>query len=83
MAVQALLRLVGRGEALVAELLRLSEHIPPVFSLSDKTEQRLYGEILLDFRYQQQPYRSFLPEATAATRDPAGAARRFLATHDL
>lgn len=39
--------------------------------------------ILLDFRYQQQPYRSFLPEATAATRDPAGAARRFLATHDL
>lgn len=40
MAVQALLRLSSRGEALVAELLRLSAHVPHLFSLAEKTEQK-------------------------------------------
>jgi len=28
---QTLLRLVARGSAIIAELLRLSDHVPPVF----------------------------------------------------
>lgn len=55
MAVNALLRLSARGEALVAELLRLSDHIPPLFSLADKAEQKLYGDTLLDFAYLKTP----------------------------
>ena len=46
----ALLRLSARGEALVAEMLRLSDHIPPLFTLADKTEKAAYEAVLLDFR---------------------------------
>ncbi len=49
---QTLLRLVSRGNAIIAELLRLSSHIPPVFKL-DRPEFKRYGEILFDFRYLQ------------------------------
>ena len=55
MAVNALLRLSARGEALVAELLRLSDHIPTLFSLSEKAEQKAYGEVLLDFAFLKTP----------------------------
>ena len=55
MAVQALLRLSSRGEALVAELLRLSAHVPHLFSLTEKTEQKQFGDVLLDFRYLKTP----------------------------
>ena len=55
MAVNSLLRLSSRGEALVAELLRLSDHIPPLFSLTEKQEQKVYGEVLLDFCYLKTP----------------------------
>jgi WASH complex subunit strumpellin len=48
---QTLLRLVSRGSALLAELLRLSKHIPEVFYLSNRDDQAKYGEILTDFRY--------------------------------
>jgi hypothetical protein len=48
---QTLLRLVSRANAIIAELLRLSAHIPPVFKLEDKLTQRKYGDILLDFSY--------------------------------
>ena len=55
MAVNALLRLSARGEALIAELLRVSDHVPPLFSLSEKAEQKTYGEVLLDFAYLKTP----------------------------
>ena len=55
MAVNSLLRLSSRGEALVAELLRLSDHIPPLFSLLEKQEQKTYGEVLIDFSYLKTP----------------------------
>ena len=55
MAVNVLLRLSSRGEALVAELLRLSDHIPPLFSLLEKQEQKAYGEVLLDFAFLKTP----------------------------
>ena len=55
MAVNVLLRLSSRGEALVAELLRLSDHIPPLFALQEKQEQKVYGEVLLDFCYLKTP----------------------------
>eukprot|EP01027_Heterolobosea_sp_BB2_P007140 GEZU01010652.1.p1 GENE.GEZU01010652.1~~GEZU01010652.1.p1 ORF type:complete len:835 (-),score=235.13 GEZU01010652.1:84-2588(-) len=44
---QTLLRLVSRGNAILAELLRLSNHIPPVFASDDPK----YRDILFDFKY--------------------------------
>jgi len=52
---QNLLRLVSRGNAIIAELLRLSAHIPEVFKLQDRNEARKYADILLDFRYLSNP----------------------------
>lgn len=52
---QTILRLVARGSALLAELLRLSQHIPDIFYLNNREAQLKYGEILLDFRYLKNP----------------------------
>ncbi|KYQ93508.1 hypothetical protein DLAC_06205 [Tieghemostelium lacteum] len=52
---QNLLRIVSRGNAIIAELLRLSSHIPPVFRLEDKLEAKKYSDILLDFKYLSNP----------------------------
>ncbi|XP_044738759.1 WASH complex subunit 5 [Chrysoperla carnea] len=48
---QNILRLVSRGNAIIAELLRLKNYIPPVFKLQTKFEQQKYGDIILDFKY--------------------------------
>uniref|UniRef100_H2YIV2 WASH complex subunit 5 n=1 Tax=Ciona savignyi TaxID=51511 RepID=H2YIV2_CIOSA len=48
---QTLLRLVSRGNAVIAELLRLSDFIPSVFKLDNKHEQMKYGPIVSDFSY--------------------------------
>lgn len=48
---QAILRIVSRGNAIIAELLRLSEFIPVVFRLKDKIDQQKYGDIICDFSY--------------------------------
>lgn len=48
---QAILRIVSRGNAIIAELLRLSDFIPAVFRLKDKTDQQKYGDIICDFSY--------------------------------
>ncbi len=47
---QTLLRLVSRGNAIIAELLRLSDFIPPVFK-PDSKDAAKYGELLCDFSY--------------------------------
>jgi len=39
--------------------------------------------VLLDFRYKQHPFRSFLPVETAASRDTAAVATRFAGAYDL
>eukprot|EP00457_Paulinella_chromatophora_P000683 gb/GEZN01000683.1/.p1 GENE.gb/GEZN01000683.1/~~gb/GEZN01000683.1/.p1 ORF type:complete len:1160 (+),score=147.68 gb/GEZN01000683.1/:150-3629(+) len=54
---QNLLQLVARGNAIIAELLRLSDHIPSVFlgSPTDPTERAKYAPILFDFVYLKQP----------------------------
>ncbi|KAF0972785.1 hypothetical protein FDP41_009034 [Naegleria fowleri] len=44
---QTLLQLVAHGNAIIAELLRLSHYIPPVFFLDDKK----YQYIIFDFKY--------------------------------
>ena len=54
LAGQQLLRLVSRANAIVAELLRLSANVPPVFKLEDKATQKKYGEILMDFSYDSK-----------------------------
>jgi len=51
LAGQNLLSIVSRGSAIIAELLRLSDHIPPVFYLAEKADQTKYGAILHDFSY--------------------------------
>nr|XP_018671591.1 WASH complex subunit 5 isoform X1 [Ciona intestinalis] len=48
---QTILRLVSRGNAVIAELLRLSDFIPSVFKLESKAEQLKYGSIVSDFSY--------------------------------
>ncbi|XP_046858069.1 WASH complex subunit 5-like [Xenia sp. Carnegie-2017] len=52
---QSLLKLVSRGNAIIAELLRLSEFVPPEFRLANKRDQLKYGEVLADFSYFQGP----------------------------
>eukprot|EP00013_Stygamoeba_regulata_P029964 CAMPEP_0177666190 /NCGR_PEP_ID=MMETSP0447-20121125/21451_1 /TAXON_ID=0 /ORGANISM="Stygamoeba regulata, Strain BSH-02190019" /LENGTH=1237 /DNA_ID=CAMNT_0019172325 /DNA_START=97 /DNA_END=3811 /DNA_ORIENTATION=- len=46
---QQLLRLVSRGNAIIAELLRLSNHVPRAFL--DKGPNNKYAELIFDFRY--------------------------------
>ncbi|XP_064486870.1 WASH complex subunit 5-like isoform X2 [Ornithodoros turicata] len=48
---QNLLQLVSRGNAIIAELLRLSEVVPPIFRLDNKADVSRYGEILFDYSY--------------------------------
>ncbi|KAL3869567.1 hypothetical protein ACJMK2_042235 [Sinanodonta woodiana] len=48
---QNILRLVSRGNAILAELLRLSDFIPPVFKLENSQDKAKYGEIISDFSY--------------------------------
>ncbi|CAB4023119.1 WASH complex subunit strumpellin, partial [Paramuricea clavata] len=52
---QTLLKLVSRGNAIIAELLRLSDFIPPEFKLDSKRNQLKYGEVLTDFSYFRGP----------------------------
>jgi len=44
---QTILKIVSRGNAIIAELLRLSNHIPPAFFL----EEKKYENIVFDFNY--------------------------------
>ncbi|CAH1773129.1 unnamed protein product [Owenia fusiformis] len=48
---QTILRLVARGNAIIAELLRLSDFIPPVFKMENKQDVAKYGDLLSDFSY--------------------------------
>ncbi|CAI8048928.1 WASH complex subunit 5 [Geodia barretti] len=52
---QTVLKLVSRGNAIIAELLRLSDFIPPVFRLESREEQERYRFILPDFSYFEGP----------------------------
>lgn len=52
---QTILKLVCRGNAIIAELLRLSQFIPPVFKLETKEDQEKYKSILPDFHYFECP----------------------------
>ncbi|XP_014219163.1 WASH complex subunit 5 [Copidosoma floridanum] len=48
---QNLLRLVARGNAIIAELMRLKNYIPPVYRLDSKHHIQKYGQIIIDFAY--------------------------------
>ncbi|KAJ8919831.1 hypothetical protein NQ315_006360 [Exocentrus adspersus] len=48
---QVILQLVSRGNAIVAEQLRLKEYIPKVYRLETKHEAQKYGDIIMDFSY--------------------------------
>lgn len=64
---QNLIRIVSRGSAIIAELLRMSTNIPEVFQGADKVtdpEQKKYIPILFDFAYlrEQEEYERKLNE---------------------
>lgn len=48
---QTLLNLVSRGNAIIAELLRLSDVVPAVFKLENRQDIAKYGEVLFDYSY--------------------------------
>uniref|UniRef100_UPI00359007A0 WASH complex subunit 5 n=1 Tax=Myxine glutinosa TaxID=7769 RepID=UPI00359007A0 len=49
---QAIVRIVSRGNAIIGELLRLSEFIPPALRIRDKSEsQQKFVDIVCDFTY--------------------------------
>lgn len=48
---QTIVKLVSRANAIIAELLRLSQFIPPVLRLDNQRDRQLYEFILPDFRY--------------------------------
>ena len=48
---QNILRLVSRGNAIIAELRRLAEFIPPVFKLETQQDRMRYADIIFDFAY--------------------------------
>ncbi|XP_015116377.1 WASH complex subunit 5 [Diachasma alloeum] len=48
---QNLLRLVSRGNAIIAELMRLKEYVPPIFRLASRAHPNRYGSIIMDFAY--------------------------------
>ena len=52
---QTILRLVSRGNAIIAELLRLSDFIPAVFKqdAAVRPEHQKYGDLISDFSYFQ------------------------------
>nr|CCA20608.1 PREDICTED: hypothetical protein [Albugo laibachii Nc14] len=55
---QTLLRLVSRGNAIIAELMRLSNNVPGIFlgsSHVEDPEQKKYLDILFDFSYLKNP----------------------------
>ncbi|OXB62233.1 hypothetical protein ASZ78_013257, partial [Callipepla squamata] len=57
---QAVLRIVSCGNAIIAELLRLSEFIPGVFRLKDKADQQKYLDDLNEGIYIQQTLETVL-----------------------
>lgn len=48
---QTLLNLVSRGNAIIAELLRLSDVVPAIFKLESRPDITKYGDILFDYSY--------------------------------
>lgn len=46
-----LLKLVAHGNAIIAEILRLKDHIPPLYCMETKEVIQRYQEIILDFSY--------------------------------
>ncbi|GJQ68756.1 hypothetical protein Trydic_g17288 [Trypoxylus dichotomus] len=48
---QNLLQLVSRGNAVIAEILRLKDYIPKVYRLESKQDIQKYGDIIVDFSY--------------------------------
>ncbi|KAF5292891.1 hypothetical protein FQR65_LT11143 [Abscondita terminalis] len=48
---QTILQLVCRGNAVIAELLRLKDYIPVIFKFESKQDVQKYSEIIFDFSY--------------------------------
>jgi len=67
---QNLLQLVATGNAIIAELLRLADFIPPVFKASDAREAGKYANIIFDFSYfSKQEYYDEMINSRAVRRE--------------
>lgn len=68
---QNLLQLVATGNAIIAELLRLADFVPPVFKLSNNREAGKYAEIIFDFSYfsRQEYYDDFVNSRSVRSID--------------
>ena len=64
---QTVLKLVSRANAIIAEILRLSQFIPPALRLEGR-DKALYSAILPDFSYFQGPeyYESKIDASTVS-----------------
>lgn len=52
---KTILRLVARGNAIIAEILKLAAQIPKVFEMRTMELKKKYGSIILDFAYLDKP----------------------------
>lgn len=59
---QNLLQLVATGNAIIAELLRLADFVPPLFKFTNNRDAGKYAEIIFDFSYfsKQEYYDDFV-----------------------
>ena len=59
---QNILQLVATGNAIIAELLRLADFIPPVFKHANIRDAGKYADIIIDFSYfsKQEYYDEFI-----------------------
>lgn len=78
---QTLLKLVSRGTAIIAEMMRLSEHVPAAMLPSeDNVLAAKYAPILYDFRYLKTP--EMFDKQVNTSAELAEADEEFFASHE-
>lgn len=72
---QNLLQLVATGNAIIAELLRLADFVPPLFKVASIRDAGKYADIIYDFSYfSKQEYYDDLINGRAVRRPPCDVA---------
>lgn len=78
---QTLLRLVSRGSAIIAELLRLCDHIPGALASGDENPMAAkYAPVLFDFRYLKTP--EMFDKQVNVTAEMGDLDEEFFASHE-
>lgn len=77
---QTLLKLVSRGNSIIAELNRMSGHIPAALTGEDELSARRYAPVLFDFRYLKTP--EMFEKAINTDAEKAELDEEFFVTHE-